>query len=605
MLTVQQAIDLALQHHGAGDLPKAEVIYQQILQADPNQPVALHLLGVIAHQVGKNDIAVDLITRALAIKPKYAEARCNLGLALQGLGKLNEAVSNYRKALAVKPDYPEAHSNLGLALQKLGKLDEAIASFRKALSIKPDYADAHTNLGVALQDLGKLDEAVACYHKALSIKPDFPEVHTNLGVALQDLGMLDEAIASYHKALSIKPDYAKAHSSLAFVLEMANRTEDLRNAITAAKRSCPGHPRVSHGEAYLLKRDGDYAAARAVLEGTEEADANAGFLATRAYLLGDLCDRLNDTEAAFEYFREGNRRCRDTPEAKRAKGRRYLARTDVLAKRFTAEWIKTWRQLDAEESRRDPVFLVGFPRSGTTLLDTILRSHSAIHVVEEITAVDNVRNALGQLSGGDPDGLATINSAQLAELRQIYCTELDKHLEPDDPSAVVIDKLPLNSIEAGIIHRIFPQARFLFVQRHPCDSVLSCFMQDFKITDAMANFLDLGDAARLYDKVMSLWHQYREVLPLKVHTVRYESLIGAFEETLTPALEFLGVGWDDRIRSYTKTALRRTRITTPSYSQVTQPLYTRARGRWERYRRHMEPVLPILLPWARRFGYDE
>ena len=130
-------------------------------------------------------------------------------------------------------------------------------------------------------------------------------------------------------------------------------------------------------------------------------------------------------------------------------------------------------------------------------------------------------------------------------------------------------------------------------------------MQDFKITDAMANFLDLGDAARLYDKVMSLWHRYREVLPLKVHTVRYESLIESFEETLTPALGFLGVGWDDRIRSYTETALRRTRITTPSYSQVTQPLYTRARGRWERYRGQMEPVLPTLLPWARRFGYDD
>ncbi len=249
------------------------------------------------------------------------------------------------------------------------------------------------------------------------------------------------------------------------------------------------------------------------------------------------------------------------------------------------------------------VFLVGFPRSGTTLLDTILRSHPDIAVVEEMPAVLLVREALERLPGGSPDGLAALDPAHLEELRQIYFTELDKHLAPEDRPAVVIDKLPLNLVEAGLIHRIFPRARFLFVQRHPCDCVLSCFMQNFKINDAMANFLDLEDAARLYDKAMTLWQQYQEVLPLQVHKLRYESLIEAFDETLGPLLEFLGVAWDDSIRNYAETATRRDRIATPSYDQVTQPLYTRARGRWERYREQMQPVLPTLLPWVKRFGY--
>ncbi len=216
-----------------------------------------------------------------------------------------------------------------------------------------------------------------------------------------------------------------------------------------------------------------------------------------------------------------------------------------------------------------------------------------------------MRNTLAGIPGGHPDGLATIDPAQLAGLRAFYFAELDQHLDPDDRSAVVIDKMPLNTVYAGLIHRNFPQARFLFAQRHPCDCVLSCFMQDFEINEPMANFLDLEDAARLYDKVMSLWQQYRAVLPLEVHTLRYENLIEAFEETLTPALDFLGVGWDDGIRNYAKTAFRRTWITTPSYNQVTQRLYARARGRWERYREQMQPVLPILLPWVRRFGYCE
>ena len=194
---IQESIDLALQHHAAGRLPEAESIYQQILQTDPNQPVALNLLGAIAHQVGKHDTAVDLITKALTIQPDYAEAHGNLGNAFKELGKLDEAVASYHKALAIKPDLAEAHSNLGLALQDLGKLDEAVASYNKAIALNPDLAEAHNNLGNTLQDLGRLDEAVASYHKALTIKPDYAEAHHNLGLALLLDGQLKEGWDEY------------------------------------------------------------------------------------------------------------------------------------------------------------------------------------------------------------------------------------------------------------------------------------------------------------------------------------------------------------------------------------------------------------------------
>ena len=224
--TIQQSLDFAVQHHTAGRLPEAESIYQQILQADPNQPVALHLLGVIALQVGNHNTAVDLITKALAITPDYVEAHNNLGLAFKELGKLDEAMASYHKALASKPDYAEAHNNLGTVFQDLGRLDEAIASYHKALATKPDYAEVHNNLGTAFQDLGRLDEAVASYHKALAIKPDYVEARHNLGNALQKLGRLDEALASYHKALDIKPDYAKVHSNLGIVLKDLGKLDE-------------------------------------------------------------------------------------------------------------------------------------------------------------------------------------------------------------------------------------------------------------------------------------------------------------------------------------------------------------------------------------------
>jgi len=225
-LTIQQAIDLGVQHHNAGRLPEAENIYQQILQSEPNHHTALHLLGVIAHQVGKNDTAVDLIARALALKPDLAEAHSNLGLALQDLGKSEDAIASYRKALGLNPDYAEAHNNLGIALQDLGKLDEAVAFYRKALGIKPNYAEAHNNLGSVLQELGKPEEAIASYRKALAIKPDLAEAHNNLGIAIRELGHLDEAVTSYRKALALNPDYAEAHNNLGIALQGLGKLDE-------------------------------------------------------------------------------------------------------------------------------------------------------------------------------------------------------------------------------------------------------------------------------------------------------------------------------------------------------------------------------------------
>ena len=193
-LTIQQAIDLAAQHHKEGRLSQAETAYQRILESDPKQPIALHLLGVVAHQTGKNDVAVDLITRAIAIDPDLAEAHSNLGTALRELGKLEEAVTSYHKALALKPDYADAHNNLGNALKDLGKPEEAVASYHKALNLKPDLAEAHNNLGNALRDLGKPEEAISSYQKALNLKPDYVNAHNNLGLALRELGRLEDAL---------------------------------------------------------------------------------------------------------------------------------------------------------------------------------------------------------------------------------------------------------------------------------------------------------------------------------------------------------------------------------------------------------------------------
>ena len=202
-LTIQQALDLGIKHQKAGDLLKAENIYQQILQAEPNQPVALHSLGMIAHHVGKCDIAVDLIKKALVVKPQYAEAYCNLGLIYQDFGKTDEAIFSYRKAIEINPDIAGIHYNLGNVLQEVGALDEAVDSYRTTISINSEIINAHVNLGNAFNSLGKLDEAVDSYQKALAINPNHNS-RFNLGrVLLRVQGKYKEGLKQMRKSRGV------------------------------------------------------------------------------------------------------------------------------------------------------------------------------------------------------------------------------------------------------------------------------------------------------------------------------------------------------------------------------------------------------------------
>jgi len=218
--SVQQNLDLAVLHHTNARLSEAEHLYQQVLQADPNQPVALHLLGTINLQLGKIDEAVELISKSLIILPEYTDALSNLGLALHKQGHLVDAVSSFEKAITLKPDFAEAHCNKGVVLGDLGRADEAKLCFLKAISLKPDYIQALFNLGNTLKNQGRFEEAVNSYHKAIAINPNYAEAYVNLGMTLHGLERPDEAMASYRKAIEIRPNYAVAHGCFIFIQDL-------------------------------------------------------------------------------------------------------------------------------------------------------------------------------------------------------------------------------------------------------------------------------------------------------------------------------------------------------------------------------------------------
>jgi protein O-GlcNAc transferase len=245
-VTLQQAFDLALQHHQGGRFLEAEAIYRQILSRQPNHADALHLLGVIALQAGRNDMAIGLIRQSIALKPNYAEAQSNLGLALQAKGQLDEAIAAFSHAITLNSNLPKAHNNLGIALRDSGQLDQAIAAFGQAITLNSNLPKAHSNLGNALRDKGQLDEAIAAYHRAIAIKPDYAEAYSNLGVALTDKGQLDQAIAAFGQAIALNPNLPEAHGNLGNALRDKGQ---LNEAIAAYRRAIALRP--DYAEAHI------------------------------------------------------------------------------------------------------------------------------------------------------------------------------------------------------------------------------------------------------------------------------------------------------------------------------------------------------------------
>jgi tetratricopeptide (TPR) repeat protein len=250
-----------------------------------------------------------------------------------------------------------------------------------------------------------------------------------------------------------------------------------------------------------------------------------------------------------------------------------------------------------------PVFLVGFPRSGTTLLDTILRSHSSIDVVEEQPAVD-LAKAFVEKSGYSETDQA-LPQEVLVGARKAYITELDKHREPIDNKSILIDKLPLNLLRIPLIQQLYPRAKFILALRHPLDAILSCWMQNFKLNPAMANMVDLDRIVEFYCVAMETFKICRTKYNLSVHEIRYEDLLENLSGETSALLKFLDLDWEAQMENYQETALKRGRINTPSYSQVVQPIYKDAKYRWLNYEKHLRQNITQVEPWINEFGYSK
>ncbi|MEA3066792.1 MAG: hypothetical protein QOK41_199 [Sphingomonadales bacterium] len=498
------------------------------------------------------------------------------------LGRWGDAAAALERAAALNPSEAAIPRNLGAALSNIGRFEGALEALKKAVALDPGNVQDRLTYAQLLIDTGRKRDAAV-------------EIEGASRLALRRMLSTDEQRAAAEggdeAAVSISPDRLADVRELGFLLDRLNQVNDLRELLAAAEKAGIAPETLGSLWASVALREGrpEEAKRLLLLDGTHFDDAQWDRLMTK------VADALGDSDEAFVAAGAMNRAvpCYDEWRQRAAS---YRTNIRLTAEVVTPDWASRIHPLPSDDAIPDLSFVVGFPRSGTTLLDTFLMGHPQTHVIEEGRMLELATKVISEASGVDwPFDL-------VMRARRAYVDELCQNL-PTDFNGLVVDKHPLNMLRLAVLHALFPSAKVIFAQRHPCDVVLSGYMQSFRLNHAMASFLDIADAADLYDAAMTMWTRSRNAVPQAIHTVVYERLTADPRAELRPALAFLGLEWRDELLDHQTTAKSRGLITTASYDQVVQPLSRAPSGRWRRYRKQLEPVLPILLPWAERLGY--
>jgi tetratricopeptide (TPR) repeat protein len=587
----------------AGQLTRAITSYRRYLQYDPNNAGVLHVLGGLYYQVSDPQSAGALLEQAHKLAPDNTDYLNDVGAFCLMQGNFTDATRYLELLVSLSPDDPQAHYNHGLALHGAGRLADAVAAFERAVALQPDHAEALYNLGATFQQLGQLDDAIVHFNKALESNSDYAEAHNNLGAVLAELHLYDAAIVQYETALKINPDYALAHCNIAAYYEEMNNLDESAVYVRKALEIQPDNPFAHRLAATILRRTGKYKEALEKLQKIPISSINTIAAINVHFELGYIFDHLNDSNMSFYHFKEGNQLQAKQHISTRYNKNTYINTIQNLKNKYTKDWVQSWSTLAVDKQVDAPVFLIGFPRSGTTLLDQILDGHPRIQVIEEKNMLAQVVAKTASCPKGYPYALADFDDNNISELRQEYLHLAEKYIIRQ-ADTIVIDKFPLNIVHVGLISRIYPQAKLILAVRHPLDVCLSCFMQYFEINAAMVNFFTIEDAAELYIQVMGLWKKYAELLPLDFHVVKYESLVENLEETTIKLFRFLNIDWDPAVLNYSEHAKKRGKIKTPSYRQVTNPIYQTSKYRWRRYSEQLTPIKEKLKPFIEYFDYD-
>lgn len=529
--------------------------------------------------------------------------------AAAAANELPRAVELARAALADGLVHPMLLNLRSYWWTQRGRQDMALADLRLAVSIAPGDVFVRNALGILLGRLEKWSEAFPILEETVSIAPDSAVAQYSLGWAYEATGELDKARRQFENAVALDPNFVKP---LIHLSSLAHRRSDWAAARDFALRALalePGEYVATTNLAIVAIAQGELDQAEALLRPLLGRQAETSLDASMARrTLGDLRHAQERYKQAFAAYSESNRlkymfyaHRFETPGTTAADYCRWLAGQFEQASDDSEYRADRQNEPQAEDGSRGHVFLVGFPRSGTTLLENVLASHP------DITALDE-RDTLGDLTqqflvnDAGLKRLAKLAPGEIRDLRAAYWSRVRKFNAAIN-GKVVVDKYPLTSVKLPLVAKLFPRAKILFAVRDPRDVVLSCFRRNFAMNTAMFEFLEIERAARYYDAVMTLNAVYRRKLGLDRLQVHNEALIEDFERRAREVCTFIGVEWNAQMRNFAEHAKSRT-IKTPSSVQVVRGINAEGVGVWRHYESEMAPALPLLAPWVTTYGYQ-
>ena len=542
----KEEIESVMLLYSSGEIHKAISRIKLLNESYPNVPILFNILGACYKSIGEIDGAIQMFDTATKIKPNYAEAYFNIGVIYYEISQLTKAINYYLKAIEANPGYSDVHNNLGIAYLDLGELDKAIKHLDLAISFRPDFPEAHNNLGSAYQEKGNLDAAVNSYKRAIKLMNNFAQAHNNLGIIQEKTGKFDDALLSYSNAINHEPKNVSAHFNLSYLKTFNERDQQVQQM----------HSILSSDSVNQIDR------------------ARLCFALARVY------EDLGETEKLFEYLNQGNGlRKQELNFSFNASNNNnnYLKKIFTNSNEYKVESPKV--------AQISPIFIVGMPRSGTTLLEQIISSHHQVYGAGELKNLNEILIPIFQNQLNSTDSVIT--NEIVSSVRQQYKESL---LSLNVKEAIITDKWPLNFRYIGFILSAFPDAKIIHSKR---DSIATCWSiyKHFFSDNANGwayNLDDIADFYLLYEDLMHFWH---ELFPGRIYDSCYEDLTVNQELETRKLIEYCELDWDESCLNFQKNSRV---VETASVSQVRREMFQGSSENWKKYKQYLEPLVDKL-----------
>ncbi|MBI1327429.1 MAG: hypothetical protein GC136_07265 [Alphaproteobacteria bacterium] len=480
---------------------------------------------------------------------------------------------------------------------KSGNNIQALELFLQLAQKYPKEPEPFCMLALIMNRRNEHSNALEMADKAIKLKKSFIPAYLERVRALYGLSLFEDAAVWLEKAIELAPNNTRLRGEVIHLLDRIKKYDAIPGHLKALKKNDPNSPTTFYVEAIMLDRAGKPEELFELLENATKNGINLG--SGSLYLQAKAADKIKNYDGTMEILGKAKDLLKGTSEAHTFKNNIYIGHLNKILSCTPAEPPA----LRIAPSDRKMAFLMGFPRSGTTLSGQILHSHPDIAVTDENAAMNHIIRSLAAAGKTFPDLIFDIHDAEVEAIQNLYWAnhQLDFRFEE---GGMFIDKMPLNMIYTPLIQNIFPESKVIHITRHPLDALLSCYMQNFQLNDAMACFLDFEKSIEMYCLVMDCWEKHKQYLKLPLHEFRYEDLVDDFEGQVRPLLAFLGMEWSDEVLSFSEKAKKNMRAKTPSHSQITQGLYKTSAYKWKNYSKYFESYYKKLNPYVVKLGYD-